>query len=934
MRKFLTAFLFLVSFSAFAQKADTFDLNAAPPKDPSILYGELPNGLRYYIRKNNKPENRAELRLAVKVGSTMEDDDQQGLAHFLEHMAFNGTKHFPKNDLVNYLESIGTKFGPHLNAYTSFDETVYMLQVPTDSAIFMEKGLQILRDWATDISFDSLEIEKERGVVIEEWRLRLGAGERMRRQYWPVLYGGSRYAERLPIGKKEILDTFSHATLKRFYSQYYRPDHMALVIVGNIDPKAIEAKIMGQFGNIPKPVKPSNVTLWPLPDRDSLSIAVAADKENTYTMIQHSYRHPNRKNESNGDYRIGLVYGLISSMLNARLQERINSPEPPMVYGYSYYGNLLRTKDAFTTFGMVQADGIEKGLKTMIEEHERVKRHGFTESELKRAKTELMRYYEEAIKEKDKVESVNYTYEYINNFLENEPIPGVEYEMALVKKYFPFITLTEINRVAAALITPNKNETLLVTGIEKEGVKMPTTAALKDLIKRTRSASITAYVDNMPEGELMTEKLTPVSASATRDNPTLGTNEWGLPNGIKVILKTTDFKNNEILMSATMPGGISNLPNDKLHDATMASTVITESGIANFTKPQLDKYLTGKMLYVYPQIGNHEIGFYGSTTTEDLELMLQMAYQYVRNPRKDAELFKAIIKKQKTWYEDRERSPNAAYADTINATMSSYNPRTRPMKAADFDRMKLDEIFKIYTDQFSSFNGMTFIFVGNTTEQVLRPLTEKYLGNLPGGKAGQWKDNNIRPPKGVLEKTVVKGVEPKSSVRIQYTGEFVWNYANRIKYNALMQLANIKLRESLREDEGGTYGVGVYGNPAKIPYQHYNLIVSFGCSPDSREKLASLALEVIENIKQKGADDKDLKKIKETMLREMETKRKENEHWLGAIEALIENGDNAEDLKQFESLVNGLKGSDFKTLAAQYFNNANRASFYLVPENH
>lgn len=931
--KLLGVLAFLVMLTGL-QAQDRFALSAGFPVDSSIRTGVLPNGMKYFVRRNVKPENRMELRLAVNVGATMESENQQGLAHFVEHMCFNGTKNFKKSELVDYLESIGTKFGPHLNAYTSFDETVYMLQVPTDKEEYVTKGLQILEDWAHNVSFENEEIDKERGVVTEEWRLGLGAQERMREKYFPVILKDSRYAVRLPIGKPEILKNAPYDTLKRFYYDWYRPELMAVMAVGDFDPAEMEKKIVAQFSKIPARTNGLPVQKWDIPDNDKPLVSVVSDKENTYTQIQMFYKHPDKEVNTIADYRQQLVSNLYGSMLNARLEELTQKPNPPFIYGACGYEDFLRPKDVYYAIAVVSEDGVQRGIETLIQENNRVRKFGFTATELERAKQEMLRGIEKTYSERDKTPSASYVDEYVRHFLEGEVIPGIGFEYELYKRYVPSITLAEVNALPAQWITDGKNMVAMLLLPEKEGVKQPTADDVLAMINNAQAMEVTAFVDDVTDAPLMAQKPVAGKVTAQKEIKEVGATEFTLSNGVKVLLKTTDFKNDEVLFTSSGWGGVSLFGVEDNQSADYASYVIAKGGVGEINNIQLDKMLKGKIVKVSPTISNYSQGFSGSCSPSDLETALQLVYLRATAPRKDADIFAALMEQLKPYVLNRGNDPEEVFSDTVSVTMAGHHPRVKPLTITELGKINLDRAFDIYKQTYSNFNGHTFVFVGNIDAAKFKPLAEQYLGALPSaGKPKEWKDIGIKAPKGKIVKVVKKGVEPKSYVQLHSHGKFEWTMQNRLEFNALMGVLRIKLRENLREDKGGVYGVGANGYPSRIPQPSFNVTIQFGCAPENVDTLINNVLLEIEKLKANGPEEKDLTKVKETLRRERETNLKENNFWQSVLSQYSQNNEKWSDFAQYDKLVDGITAETIKKLANKYLTMENYARFVLMPEN-
>ena len=929
-RLILIIAVFLWVNPLFAQN----ELNAKLPVDPQVRTGTLPNGMKYYVRKNSKPENRAEFRLAVNAGSTSESDDQQGLAHFVEHMAFNGTKNFKKSEIVDYLESVGTKFGAHLNAYTSFDETVYMLQLPTDKPEIVEKGLQILEDWAVNLLFDSVEVEKERGVVVEEWRLGQGADERMRRKYWPIVFRDSRYAVRLPIGKKEIIEGCRHERLVTFYKDWYRPDLMALVAVGDFDPVKMEETIIRQFSDIPAVKNPKPVGVYNIPDNNEILVATATDKEAAYTVVQAFYKQPREIYRTVEDYRRNIAQNLFTSMLNARLNELQREADPPFMYSSVGYGDLVRTTFAFQSFAVCREDGIERALQTLVGEIERVRRFGFTESELKRQKEEARSNIEKAYNERNKTESRNFAREYVSNYLSEEPIPGIEFERSVYQKYLDGISLAEINAFAGKWIsTDGKNCVVIVTAPEKESTKMPTDERIKEIMTKAATLDLKAYVDAVVDQPLITATLPGSKVVKNNRVEEFNITELTLGNGVRIVLKPTDFKNDEILFTSYSWGGWSLYPEKDHWSATYADKVVDESGVGAFNANAMEKLLAGKIVSMTPFISELQQGMNGSCAPKDLETLMQLIYTYFTDPRKDPEAFASVMEKQKGVLKNRNSDPQSVFMDSVVFYMSGSNPRFRPPSAELLNNVDHDRLFSIYKERFSDASGFTFVFVGNFNTDSIRIMAEKYLGSLPSSnKNEKWQNINATYPKGKFEKTIRKGIEPKAVVVMRFNHPFEFNRNNRNEVNALLKLVNIRLREVMREDKSGVYGVSCFASPKNYPSQNLELTIFFGCSPDNVNLLVESALKVIDEVKTQGCEEKNLVKIKETAIREREINLKENQFWLNTISSSYQNNEKITELNQYNTWVNKLTTVDLKNFANKYLKSENYAKFVLMPE--
>jgi len=910
------------------------DLSTEIPLDSKIIKGKLDNGLTYYIRQNSRPENRVELRLALNAGSLMEDDDQLGLAHFTEHMAFNGTKSFEKNELINVLQMAGVKFGAHLNAYTSFDETVYMLTVPTADTT-LEKSLQILEDWADGISFEDEEIDKERGVVIEEWRLGQGAQRRMLDEFLPVLLADSRYESRLPIGTKDILENFDYQTLKRFYTDWYRPDLMAVVVVGDIDPSAMEKEIKARFGDLKAPAKPKERQLYDVPVHQDSKVVVVTDKEATFNQIQLFFKEEQmpEAEETYNDYLKMTKHNLFTGMLSQRLNELTQAADPPFMNVGAYYGSVVRAVNAFQQYAIVPENGIERGLRVMLEENEKVKRYGFTETELERYKKRMLSNYEKAYKEREKTESSSYAGEYVRNFLEQEPVPGIAFEYQFVQQFLDKISLEDVNALAGEWMT-DKNMVAVVMAPEKEGVSVPSQDEVKSIIESMEGIEVEAYEDEEIASSLIEDVPAPAKITNEKTIEEIGVTELTFANGVKVVLKPTDFKDDEILMTAYSPGGHSVYSDDVYFSAANADGIVQQSGVGDFSNVALQKFLSDKNANASPYIGSLKEGFSGSATPKDFETMLQLTHLYFTAPRSDEASFQSYISKYKAIYQNLLSNPQYFYQDKVMRIMSQNHPRGGGFPSEeDWNSVGFDEAMKMYKERFSNAADFTFFFVGNINIDKIKPQLATYLGTLPAtNQQESWKDVGIRPPEGVVEEKVMKGTDPKSMVRISFTGEMAYSKEEAYEVNSLVQALNIKLIEEIREKKSGVYGIGANASVSKYPYEHYTITISFPCAPENVEDLSKAVFDEIQKIKDNGPTQADLMKVKETQRREMEVNLKQNNYWLSALEAAYFTGADPVNIVQYEDKIEGLNIKSLKETANKYFNFDQYVKIVLYPE--
>ena len=866
------------------EKTDTSSI----PISTNVKKGVLSNGLTYYIQKNAKPEQKVELRLVVNAGSILEDEKQLGLAHFMEHMNFNGSKNFNKNELVDYLQSIGVKFGAHLNAYTSFDETVYILPIPSDDEEKLEKGFLILEDWAFNASLTKEEIDKERGVVLEEYRLGLGAEKRMLSNYLPKLMYNSRYAERLPIGTKEVLENFTYDDLRRFYKDWYRPDLMAVVAVGDVDLAVLEEKINSHFGKYKANKKPKKRTVFNAPNHKQTFVAIEKDAEASRSVVQIYYKDPvlTKKVKTEEDYKEKLVNSLFSNMINNRLDELRNKEKPPYVFcGSNYAGSWSRNNKVYQSYALSSESGQLEALKALVIENERALRFGFQAGELERAKISLTNRYERAFKERNKNESSGYVGEYVRNYLKGEIIPGIAWEFEMVQKYVPTISIENCNALLPKYIHDD-NRVIVFTGPDNSAVPVFTEAEVLAILSDVKKMELTSYEDAVMDDELMRGlKLNKGLVSSETIDSINDITRFELNNGAKIIYKKTNFKDNQIVFSAFSYGGTSLYTDEEYLKTDIANSALTEAGVNGFSKTELKKLLTGIGVNVMPYINSISEGMQGFANPKDFEHLFQLIHLYFTKLNNDPKAYNSHVVKMKAYLKNALSDPRTYFGVEIDAFLNSENPRyvgfpTDVMWGNTDYNLALEK----FRERFSDASDFNFYFVGNLEPEVLKKYAALYIGSLPGSKTSEkYKDNGYRPLYGELEKHIQKGTEPKSLVKIQFRGETTYSAEEDYYLQSLGEVLSIKLIEKLREEEGGVYGVGARGTMSRSPYGSYSLTISFPCGPEKIEMLQSRALEELQKIIDNGPEAKDVAKIKKTQLLEYKEQLKKNAFWLNRI---------------------------------------------------
>jgi zinc protease len=892
---------------------------AAPlPVDTALIQGELDNGLRYFIRPNARPEDRAELRLVVNVGSLQEDDDQRGLAHFVEHMAFNGTEHFAGTELVQYLESVGMRFGPHVNAYTSFDETVYMLTVPTDDVEQLDKALLILRDWAGGLRFDGEEIDKERGVVVEEWRLGRGAGARVRDQQTPVLYRGSRYAERKVIGELEVLRDAPHEALRRFYRDWYRPELMAVVAVGDFEPQWVETEIRRRFSDLKNPTPRRPRLDYPVPGHEETLFSIVTDPELTRTMVSVHTKIDYRPDETVADFRRAMVRSMYHSLLNNRLAELSQEADPPFLFAFASTNTLGRTRGVAVRTAVVPSGGALRGLEVTLREVERAERFGFTAGELERLKKDMLRSYEQAWQERDKEDSSLFADELVRHFLEQEAIPGIAEEKAMAEALIPRITVEEVNRAAEAWKVEG-NRVLVVVAPEDEAVPPPTEEELLAVFDGVAKAPLEPYRDEVLEGPLLAKMPTPGAVVEERLLAEVGVTEWRLDNGVRVVLKPTDFQNDEVSFTAYSPGGTSLVPDEAFLSARFATQILGASGVGRFDAVQLEKAMAGKFAWASPSLGELEEGISGGAAPSDLETLFQLIYLHFLEPRADEDAFASFLSKATNALENRERNPSAAFSDALTGVLYQHHPRRQPMTTEALARVDREEALAIYRDRFADAGDFTFVFVGNFTPEGLRPLVERYLGSLPStGREENWRDIGLRRPEGVERVEVRSGVEPRTRIVLTFGADSPWSRAASLDLSLLTDVLQGRLRDQLREEQGAVYGVSVGGRLEPRPRETYQVVISFACDPEKADGLVADVFREIEALRAGEVPARYLANAKEAALQEREVGLKENSFWLSALETYYTFGFDPRDLLTADQRIRAVTDERIQQAAQRY----------------
>jgi len=903
------------------------------PIDPDIYMGVFENGMSYYIKENKKPASVLELRLIVKAGSLNENENQKGLAHFIEHMAFNGTEHFEKNDLVKYLESQGARFGPDLNASTSFERTTYKLQIKVDRETQIDTALMVLKDWAFGISFDSLEIEKERGVVLAEWRSRLSSGQRMLEQYFPLLYKGSKYADRMPIGDPDIIKNASQATIKSFYNKWYRPELMAIVIVGDTDLAIIKQKTKQVFGSIDPSPKPKKVERIVLPDLNNAEYIALSDKEEAFTNIQVIYRKTEKVIKTQEALKEKICQNLFTSMLNTRLEELSQKADPPFTFAYSRFTDDLGNSDRYMMGLMADQNKIENAFRSLLIEYERAIRFGFLESELERKKASLLKRAKSRLREQQKTQSSRIAITCINHFLEKSPLLSASQNYSFYKAILPQITPESFTKTIKEL--EDLKPFILITAPENAKAKLPEKEIILNLLKDVKATELDRYSEEMDDEPLINFEIEKGSVLEKNYDKVTGMDKIILDNGIEIYLKSTKFKNDEVLFYAFSDGGSSLMGEDNYLVADFLPDVMYESGLSVYSRNSLDKKLEGKNLQLNLFLNDLNHGFRGSSSTEDLESLFQLLYLNFKIPRYDSIALKSIVSKYKNIYGNLMNNPEYWFYDQISRIKYNNDKRVSFPNAEELDMIEMEKIVKFHKDLYSNPGTFKYVLVGNYNKYVVIAMLQKYLGSLKFEQQEfSYKDIGPYMVEGHHNKSLQKGDAPKSLVNMTWYGEDELDLDSRARLKLFEDVLSTRLREKLREEEGAVYGVNVNMGLVRRPVSRFSLNVSFKCDPDKTDKLLSLIDEEIAFLKDSIVDQQLIKNAKSKRYRSREKQLEINQFWLNEIVNSLQYKSDIEEiyLNNLKERWESIEAKDVKETAKKVFSSANSIKLVMNPD--
>jgi len=917
-----------------AQK--TVDMNAKIPMDPNVRTGKLANGLTYYVRHNEEPKDRASFYIVQNVGAILENDNQNGLAHFLEHMAFNGTKNFPGKNLINYFEKNGVQWGPNINAYTSLDETVYNIsKVPTDNENLLDSALLVIHDWANYISLEGNEIDNERGVIHEEWRTGRTGDSRIFKEKRKILFQGSKYEKRDVIGDMNVIDHFDHKVIRDFYHDWYRTDLQAVIIVGDIDAEKYEAKIKELFSHIPAVKNSRERIYYDIPDNKEPIVGIVTDPEASYIMcnIYNKHKATPFADKDIKYYRSEIIKTLYANMFGDRMQELLQKGDAPFIYGFGAYYNQSRKMDVFNNNVSLKEDNILGGIELMLSETERAHRFGFVASELERAKKALLSQMEKKYKERNKQNSDRLVRGYQDHFLTNEPVPGIEFEFEALKNLLPNISIGEINTISKTWITDN-NTVITLTAPEKEGLVLPTKEQLLASLHKVKQMKLAAYEDKVINEPLIA-KLPKAGKVVEESNmKELEATEWTLANGAKVVIKTTDFKENQILFQAFSKGGASLYDTKDLASVELMGDFVANFGLGKFDQMSLQKLLTGKEVRVSPYVSDLSEGFNGNSSVQDFETLLQLVHMYFEQARFDKEAFTALKGRFGAYVANMGANVNKVFRDSVSMTSTSHHPRTLLLNTDLINKLDFEIMKRVYQERFVDASDFTFVFVGNIDAAKAKPMIETYLGSIKNiDRKENWKDNGVDyPAKDTYNHFTREMKTPKTTIHIDFHGDIKYSKENSIMMDVIARILDKRYNIVIREEEGGTYGVSVRASVDKFPREEYNMFVHFDTDPAKAEKLKGIVYQEIQDLFTKGVNEDNLKEAKEIFIVKRQENLRKNGYWLNAIKHYYNYNESMTSPEAYEKMINSITKKQVEKFAKKYFAKPAKIEVVMSPK--
>ena len=906
------------------------------PQDPNTVVGKLPNGITYYLRHNAEPKGQASFYIIRNAGALLEEDNQDGLAHFLEHMAFQGTKNFPGKGIISTMERHGVAFGRDVNAYTTQNETVYNLSsVPTENPALLDTCLMILHDWSYYLTLSEEEIDAERGVISEEWRQRRDANFRMQQQMTQTVFKGSKYAERDVIGELDIIQNFKPETIRDFYHKWYRTDLEAVAIVGDFDVKDMEERVKKILSSVPAIENPAPRPFYEIPAHEEIRYCLATDPEATSSSISIMMVKegtPAAVKATHAYLKEGLIASFFNGMIRTRLAEIMQQANPPYMGGSIGFGGFSRGYDTYSISTTAKPNEEAIALETILTENERAVRYGFLDSELERLKTNMLVSLESSYKEKDKTHNESYIGEMQANFLEQEPIIDVDYYYNYMKQLIPSITVEEINAQVKEW-NDGKNMSIVITG-PSEGVTHLTEEECLAIMEKVKKADIAPYVDSASEASLISEDLKGGKIVETKQLPEFDAVEWTLDNGAKVVFRHADYEKDDVSLTSYSAGGTSLYGLDMLASANNAASFVGNFGLGDFDAITLGKMLTGKMANTGVSIGGLSESVSGSSTPQDVETMLQMVYLRFEKPRFDRDIFESIISRNKAMMPMMANQPQKIMQDSLQRIMSNYNERSMLFNEEYLNKISFEQIEQVYRDRIKDASDFTFFIVGNIDEETIKPLVEKYIGSIKDEEREEtWKDNGVRGPKGLTERVIELDLQdPKATVITNFSKEMPYSMYNSICNSILQGVLDLRYTENIREKEGGTYGVGVSAGSSRIPYSEYSMTMQFDCDPARAEHLKTLIYAETEKLQKEAPTEEEMNKVISNMEKSREQSKNHNKYWMNAIYSYYVTGINTADPKNYEDILSKITAKDIQKFAQKLFKGADVIDVIFTPK--
>ncbi len=903
------------------------------PMNPKVIKETLDNGFTYYLQKNALPKNQVQMRMIIKAGSILETEEQRGFAHFLEHMVFNGSKHFPDNTLIDYLQSIGVEFGGDVNAYTGYDETVYMLPLPNAKKETLDNAFWFFGDILSGLTLSTEAIDNERNIILEEWRTTIGLNQRLKEVMYPLLYNNSRYLQRMPIGLMDVVtNTGNDEELRKYYRSWYRPNLTSLVVVGDFDQADIEQRINRIFGPIQNPDNAPERKHYTVPLQDSTQIAIIKDKEITSASVKLIHKFPHRQEKTLGDLKRSVVNIIYTYMVNQRLTDVAQQKEAPYMYAQSYATSAAGNTDRYMSIVTTKSDQIIEGTQGLLRELLRIKRYGFTQPELDRKKEILSNDFKRMASEEDKLRSSDIIEAISNHIISGEENASLSFKAQFIEQVLNEISLTDIQNLVNEYIDFSKqNQIIIVTAPEnsitplKEELLKAINSSKEEKLKPYKEVEISySLMDTLPEkGEIKSETF----------SEKMGITNIEFDNGVSVALKPTDFKSDEIRFSSMREGGYSLASIDNFDNASMAALLVSQGGLANFSALEVERINSGKQVYVAPYIHRYTEGVTGFSSNDDFETLLQLTYLTYTQPRKDVDQFEHFIENKKEYNKNALNNPDSYFTDGVNKVMMQNSPRTATLLAPeDLDKIDIDKAFEFYTSRYNSARGTRFFIVGSFDVDSIKPLLTQYLGSLPGDKiVTKYKDYGIRPPKGEHCYDFPRNRVEKTKVLIRFTGKYKDTQRARIEMGLLSDILTIRLNQKLREEIGGVYSPFANSNVLQRPYTHYRLDIYFTCSPTNLDTLIQATFGEIEKMKIQ-IDASNLKKVQKAWLKNRKGSLNTNGYWRRVLEDQWTRGEDEKDLEKYEYQINNVTAKQLSKLARKYLDKSNHLEFILSPE--